>query len=180
MITHTIESYWIPSQKKTKSKLQILKKCQNFEFLNFETGITGDTLKLLDKMCKYEIDPMSIVEDTERTRFCPQTDKWYQYTPLSTSLKRGYNKTIPITTHVTRWGGIGNSVHPHRVMISSFWRLSLICLNPSLIREISYFFSTFPSIQQFSFALINYIKKWGKVYLTVAAAEDFSDHSWYG
>ena len=31
MITHTIESYWIPSQKKTKSKLQILK---NFEFWN--------------------------------------------------------------------------------------------------------------------------------------------------
>ena len=26
-------------------------------------------------MCKYEIDPMSIVEDTERTRFCPQTDR---------------------------------------------------------------------------------------------------------
>ena len=26
-------------------------------------------------MCKYEMDPMSIVEDTERTRFCPQTDK---------------------------------------------------------------------------------------------------------
>ena len=23
MITHTVESYWIPSQKKTKSKLQI-------------------------------------------------------------------------------------------------------------------------------------------------------------
>ena len=23
MVTHTIESYWIPSQKKTKSKLQI-------------------------------------------------------------------------------------------------------------------------------------------------------------
>ena len=49
-------------------------------------------LKLLDKMCKYEMDPMSIVEDTGRTRFCPQTDRrtrWYQYTPLSTSLKRG-------------------------------------------------------------------------------------------
>ena len=25
-------------------------------------------------MWKYEMDPMSIVEDTERTRFCPQTD----------------------------------------------------------------------------------------------------------
>ena len=32
-------------------------------------------LKLLIKMCKYKMDPMSIVEDTERTRFCPQTDK---------------------------------------------------------------------------------------------------------
>ena len=31
-------------------------------------------MKLLDKMCKYEMDPMSIVEDTERTWFCPQTD----------------------------------------------------------------------------------------------------------
>ena len=26
-------------------------------------------------MCRYEMDPMSIVEDTERTWFCPQTDK---------------------------------------------------------------------------------------------------------
>ena len=51
-------------------------------------------LKLLDKMRKYGMDPTSIVEDTERTRFCPQTDRrtrWNQYTPLSTSLKRGYN-----------------------------------------------------------------------------------------
>ena len=33
-------------------------------------------MQLLDKMCKYEMDPMSIVEDTERTRFCPQMDRW--------------------------------------------------------------------------------------------------------
>ena len=32
-------------------------------------------LKLLDKMCKYEKDLMSIVEDTEQTRFCPQMDR---------------------------------------------------------------------------------------------------------
>ena len=31
--------------------------------------------KLLDKMCKYEMDLTSIVEDTKRTRFCPQTDR---------------------------------------------------------------------------------------------------------
>ena len=43
MITHTIESYWIPSQKKTKSKLQIKNNRQNFKLLNFETGITRDT-----------------------------------------------------------------------------------------------------------------------------------------
>ena len=32
-------------------------------------------LTLLDKMCKYVMDPISIVEDTERTLFCPQTDR---------------------------------------------------------------------------------------------------------
>ena len=35
-------------------------------------------------MCKYEMDPASIVEDTERTQFVLQTDgwtKWNQYTP---------------------------------------------------------------------------------------------------
>ena len=26
-------------------------------------------------MCKYDMDPVSIVEDTERTLFCPQTDR---------------------------------------------------------------------------------------------------------
>ena len=26
-------------------------------------------------MCKCEMDPMSIIEDTEQTRFCPQTDR---------------------------------------------------------------------------------------------------------
>ena len=34
MITHTIESHWIPSQKKTKSKIR-----QNFIFLNFKHAL---------------------------------------------------------------------------------------------------------------------------------------------
>ena len=42
MITHTIESYWIPSQKETKSKIQISRIRQKFNFLNFETTITRD------------------------------------------------------------------------------------------------------------------------------------------
>ena len=37
MITHSIYSHWIPSQNKTKSKLQILRICQNFKFLIFDT-----------------------------------------------------------------------------------------------------------------------------------------------
>ena len=32
-------------------------------------------LKLLDKVCKYEMDPASNEEDTGRTQFCPQMDK---------------------------------------------------------------------------------------------------------
>ena len=35
MITHTIDSFQIPSQNKTKSKLQIWKICQKFKFWNF-------------------------------------------------------------------------------------------------------------------------------------------------
>ena len=31
-------------------------------------------LKLVDKICKYEMDPASAVEDTERGRFDLQTD----------------------------------------------------------------------------------------------------------
>ena len=29
-------------------------------------------------MCKYEMDPVSIVEDTERTQFCPQMERQRQ------------------------------------------------------------------------------------------------------
>ena len=32
-------------------------------------------LKLLGKMCKYEMDPKNIVEETKRTWFCPQMDR---------------------------------------------------------------------------------------------------------
>ena len=54
MIVHTIESYWIPSQKNTKSNLQIKKIRQNFWILKRALHATHP-LKLLDKMCKYDI-----------------------------------------------------------------------------------------------------------------------------
>ena len=55
-------------------KFKKIAKISNFWILKLALHATH-LLKLLDKMCKYEMDPMSIVEDTERTRFCPQTDR---------------------------------------------------------------------------------------------------------
>ena len=48
-------------------------------------------------MCKNEMDPASIVEDTEWTGFCPQMDRWRDgqldkvkpVYPTSTSLSKG-------------------------------------------------------------------------------------------
>ena len=51
------------------------KNCQKFKFWNFAQIFICDTrLRSLDKMYTYEMDPASVVEDTERTRFHPQTD----------------------------------------------------------------------------------------------------------
>ena len=56
-------------------------------------------MKLAEKMCKYEIDPASIVENTEWTRFCPEIDekmdrqmaRWNQHMPLQLHSSRGHN-----------------------------------------------------------------------------------------
>ena len=55
-------------------KFQKFAKNSNFEILQWPVHVTH-LLKLLDKMCKYEMDLTSIVEDTEQTRFC-RTDGW--------------------------------------------------------------------------------------------------------
>ena len=75
MITHTSDSHQIPSQNNTKSKLQILKNCQNFKFYEIlqETLHATHLLKLLYKMYKYVMDPTRTVEATERTRDAGRT-----------------------------------------------------------------------------------------------------------
>ena len=101
MIIHSIESYWIPSQKKTKSKLQILKNSPKFHICKIlkQTLHATHLLKLLDKMCKYEMDPTSTVEDTEGTGFCPQTDRQTDrqgetsIPPFQLRWSGGYNKS---------------------------------------------------------------------------------------
>ena len=76
-ITHTIVSkFWILKQTWHETHL----------------------LNLLYTMCKYEMDPTSIVEDIERTGFCPQTDK------------RQGEKSIPLFNFVEA-GGYDNNKH---------------------------------------------------------------------
>ena len=88
MITHTIYLYCIPSQNKTKSKWQFKEsaKASFFLILKKKTLHATHLLKLLDKICKYEMDQVSIAEDTERTPLCPKIHRrtrWNHYTPLN-------------------------------------------------------------------------------------------------
>ena len=77
MITHTIDQF-ILDHKSKQHKVKVAnsknlpKIFWNFENKNKKLNVTH-LLKLLDKMCKYEMDLVSIVEDAEWTRFCPQT-----------------------------------------------------------------------------------------------------------
>ena len=74
MITHPSDSRQTPIQNKTKSKLQILKNCQIFQFWNVVKNV-AHLLKLLDKMYKYEMDPTRTAGTTERTRDAGRTDR---------------------------------------------------------------------------------------------------------
>ena len=92
-----------PKSKEDKVKMTNLTnfpKLQIFKFWRKKTLHATHLLKLLDKMCKYEMDLASIVEDTERTGFCPQTQtdwrtRWNQYTPFQLRwAERGYNERL--------------------------------------------------------------------------------------
>ena len=75
---HDYPCYWpvdIGSQKKVKTRQSQNYKFKKIEFEFDKTLHAAHLLKLLDEMCKYEMDPASIVEYTERTPFCPQMDR---------------------------------------------------------------------------------------------------------
>ena len=60
MITHTNDSHQIPSQNKTKSKLQFERKNAQNSILQTILHATH-LLKLFDKMYEYEADPTRTV-----------------------------------------------------------------------------------------------------------------------
>ena len=100
---------WLPIQLSHVGSQVRRRQSQSYKFKEFakmsifqilkQTLHTTHLLKLLDKMFKYEMDPMSIFEDTERTRFCPHTDRqtdgqtrWNQYTPFNFVEQRYKNR----------------------------------------------------------------------------------------
>ena len=79
MITLTIDQF-IFNLKSKQHKVNVknlknLPKLQVYDFWKKTFVRYTHSLKLLDSMCKYEMDQASSVHDTERTRFCPQTDR---------------------------------------------------------------------------------------------------------
>ena len=61
----------------TKRKVNFKEIAKNSSFrICHKTQHATHLLKLVDKICKYEMDAANIVDDTQRTRFCPQTDIW--------------------------------------------------------------------------------------------------------
>ena len=83
LLPHDYPYYWpqfILDAKSKQDKVKVtnlknLPKRQILWFWKKKLSHVTHLLKLLDKVCKYEMDPASIVEDTERTRFCPQMDR---------------------------------------------------------------------------------------------------------
>ena len=77
MITHTGDSYQIPSQNKTKSKFQIFKNCQNF-----------------NQNCRhYRVDTGCGMDGWTDGRTDGRME-WNQYTPLTTLLSGGIIKHV--------------------------------------------------------------------------------------
>ena len=77
-ILHIIEFILNPfhsKSKRNKVKVTNLNTLPKHQILRFKKNWHAThLLKLLNKMFKYEMDPASMVEDTERTQFHPQTD----------------------------------------------------------------------------------------------------------
>ena len=96
-----------------------LKKSQIFKFWNFtKRYYTAHLMKLIYKMCRYEINLASIVEDTDRTRFSPQTDGQTDGWPVR--WMAGRETSIPPFNFVEA-GGI------NRVYIYIYISWSILC-----------------------------------------------------
>ena len=122
-------------------------KFQFFKFWKKKTLHATHLFKLLEKMCKYEMDPTSIVEDTEQTRFCPLTDGWTDgqtdkvksvYPPFNFVEARGIIKINSETFkgHNVNWScwiaATQNIIEPWQLQVSNFSVFALHSSNTTL------------------------------------------------
>ena len=68
-------SHYMDTRQSERWNFIEIAKILNFRICH-KTQHATHLLKLVDKICKYEMDAVSILDDTLRTRFCPQTDRW--------------------------------------------------------------------------------------------------------
>ena len=115
---HNYPYHWVildPKSKEDKVKVTSFKNSPKFQFWILKRALHAThLLKSLDKMCEYEMDPMSIVEDTGRTRFCPQTDR---------RTNRQGDTSIP--PFQLRWSGGINMNQVHQILWSAEGRLNI-------------------------------------------------------
>ena len=103
----TIESYWIPSQKKTKSKLKNLPKFQIFEFWNKHS--TGHTWSCLIKCAnmkwiRWVLLKIQSGHDSVHRRIDGQTDQGETSIPhLQLRWSGGYNEVFKLIVQ-NSWG----------------------------------------------------------------------------
>ena len=78
-LSHDYPYYWpvhigpkVKTGQNQSDKFKEFAKTLNCWILNKYLHMTR--LNLLDKICRYEMDLASIIEDTELTLFCPQID----------------------------------------------------------------------------------------------------------
>ena len=107
MITHTSDSHQIPSQNKTRSKLQIekKKKLSKIQFQIVQKTLHATHLQeMLIRMYKYKLDPTRTVGSTEQTQDAGRTDgqadgRNETNISLTTSMCGGYNDATGLCMH---------------------------------------------------------------------------------
>ena len=138
MITHTIDSHQIPSPNKTKSKLQILKKCQKIKIKHFARSYTFDTPSEVAKL------DVQISNGSKQNCWCYRVNTkcgtdgrtdgrtdWRSETniPPKSFFVQGYNKILHEQGYSTR---------------NTYWKKTH-CFKIPLLREGTYNFINFVS-----------------------------------
>ena len=105
-LPHDYPYYWFisdPKSKQDKLKTTNLKKMPKIQMsIILQKSLYATyLLKWLDMIYKYEMDPVSIVEDTEQTPFLPQTDRW-----MDTDWRTEGQGEISKTPFQFHWSGV--------------------------------------------------------------------------